>query len=106
MDASQTRLRPLLDLGPGLQRLVRERPTPRLPGNLTVTERRMLTYVSAGLSNPEIAEQCNVATSTVRKHLEHVYRKLGVFPGSRAASSTQGVRRAGLRPPGTHDRYA
>jgi DNA-binding CsgD family transcriptional regulator len=71
-------------LGPVLQRLVRERPTPRLPANLTVTERRMLTYVSAGLSNPEIAEQCNVATSTVRKHLEHVYRKLGV--GSRAAA--------------------
>ena len=71
-------------LGPVLQRLVRERPTPRLPANLTVTERRMLTYVSAGLSNPEIAEQCSVATSTVRKHLEHVYRKLGV--GSRAAA--------------------
>jgi DNA-binding CsgD family transcriptional regulator len=71
-------------LGPVLQRLVRERPTPRLPANLTVTERRMLTYVSAGLSNAEIAEQCSVATSTVRKHLEHVYRKLGV--GSRAAA--------------------
>jgi DNA-binding CsgD family transcriptional regulator len=71
-------------LGPVLQRLARERPTPVLPASLTVTERRMLTYVSAGLSNPEIAEQCNVATSTVRKHLEHVYRKLGV--GSRAAA--------------------
>ena len=70
-------------LGPLLQRLVRERPTPRLPATLTVTERRMLTYVSAGMSNPEIAEQCSVATSTVRKHLEHVYRKMGV--GSRAA---------------------
>ena len=65
-------------LGPVLQRLVRERPTPRLPATLTVTERRMLTYVAAGLSNTEIAEQCTVATGTVRKHLEHVYRKLGV----------------------------
>ena len=71
-------------LGPVLQRLARERPTPRLPASLTVTERRMLTYVAAGLSNPEIAEQCSVATSTVRKHLENIYRKLGV--GSRGAA--------------------
>ncbi len=71
-------------LGPVLQRLARERPTPTLPANLTVTERRILTYVAAGLSNPEIAEQITVATSTVRKHLENIYRKLGV--GSRTAA--------------------
>jgi DNA-binding CsgD family transcriptional regulator len=71
-------------LGPVLQRLSRERPTPRLPASLTVTERRLLSYVAAGLSNPEIAEQLSVATSTVRKHLENIYRKLGV--GSRAAA--------------------
>ena len=71
-------------LGPVLQRLARERPTPTLPASLTVTERRILTYVAAGLSNPEIAEQITVATSTVRKHLENIYRKLGV--GSRTAA--------------------
>jgi DNA-binding CsgD family transcriptional regulator len=65
-------------LGPVLQRLARERATPRLPANLTVTERRILTYVAAGMSNPEIAEQLTVANSTVRKHLENIYRKLGV----------------------------
>ena len=65
-------------LGPVLQRLSRERATPRLPASLTVTERRILTYVAAGMSNPEIAEQLTVANSTVRKHLENTYRKLGV----------------------------
>lgn len=65
-------------LGPALQRLARERVTPRLPASLTVTERRILTYVAAGMSNPEIAGQLTVATSTVRKHLENTYRKLGV----------------------------
>ena len=71
-------------LGPLLQRLARERPTPRLPVALTVTERRILCDVAAGFSNAEIAESYSVAVSTVRKHLENTYRKLGV--GSRAAA--------------------
>jgi DNA-binding CsgD family transcriptional regulator len=74
----------LWTLGPVLQRLARERPTPRLPASLTVTERRILTCVAAGLSNPDIAEQLAVARGTVRKHLENIYRKLGV--GSRGAA--------------------
>ena len=69
----------ILDLlGPVLQRLARERPTPRLPATLTITERRILCDVAAGFSNAEIAEDYSVAVSTVRKHLENAYRKLGV----------------------------
>ena len=34
---------------PSLQRLARERPTPRLPATLTITERRILCDVAAGL---------------------------------------------------------
>jgi DNA-binding CsgD family transcriptional regulator len=69
----------MLDLiGPALRRLVRERPTPRLPTSLTITERRVLYAVAAGRSNPQIAEDMGVAVATVRKHLEHAYRKLGV----------------------------
>ena len=43
-------------VGPVLQRLVRERPTPRLPSTITLTERRVLSHVAAGRSNAQIAE--------------------------------------------------
>lgn len=69
----------LLDLlAPVLQRQLRQRPTPHLPATLTVQERRVLMEVAAGFSNTEIAETLFIAPSTVRKHLEHAYRKLGV----------------------------
>ena len=38
----------------------------------------MLLEVAAGLSNAEIAQALFIAPSTVRKHLEHAFRKLGV----------------------------
>jgi hypothetical protein len=34
--------------------------------------------VAAGFSNPEVAANLCIAAATVRKHLEHAYRKLGV----------------------------
>jgi DNA-binding CsgD family transcriptional regulator len=40
--------------------------------------------VAEGLSNAEIARVLVVEPSTVRKHLEHIYAKLGV--GSRTAA--------------------
>ena len=96
----------LWTLGPVLLRLARERPTPALPASLTVTERRILTYVAAGLSNPEIAEQITVATSTVRKHLENIYRKLGVGNRTAAIARLQGRDAVGLDLKGRLDRYA
>jgi DNA-binding NarL/FixJ family response regulator len=77
-------------LSPTLQRLVWDAGTPRLPGELTVQERRTLVLVATGLTNPEIAERMNVATCTVRKHLEHAYRKLGVTNRLAAAMVLQG----------------
>ena len=65
-------------LSPVLGRLVRERPAPGLPSHLTLSERRILHQVAAGRANAEIAESLCVAESTVRKHLENSYRKLGV----------------------------
>ena len=87
----------ILDLvSPVLQRLARERPTPRLPASLTITERRILCDVAAGFSNAEIAEDYSVAVSTVRKHLENVYRKLGVTNRMAAIARLRGSDEPGL----------
>jgi DNA-binding CsgD family transcriptional regulator len=45
---------------------------------LTPREREVMRCVADGLSNAEIADVLVVERSTVRKHLEHVYEKLGV----------------------------
>jgi DNA-binding CsgD family transcriptional regulator len=65
-------------LSPTLQRLMRTHQTPGLPASLTLTERRILQLVATGRSNADIAADLYVAVATVRKHLEHAYRKLGV----------------------------
>jgi DNA-binding CsgD family transcriptional regulator len=45
---------------------------------LTPRERQVLSWVARGKTNAEIARLLWLAPSTVRKHLEHVYAKLGV----------------------------
>lgn len=65
-------------IAPSLGRLVRERPVSGLASSVTAAERRVLGHVAAGLGNAEIAEEIGVSVSTVRKHLENAYRKLGV----------------------------
>jgi DNA-binding CsgD family transcriptional regulator len=97
----------ILDLvGPVLQRLARERPTPRLPASLTISERRMLCEVAAGLSNAEIAEGHVIAVATVRKHLENAYRKLGVTNRIAAIARLRGSDQPGLDLQERVDRYA
>jgi DNA-binding CsgD family transcriptional regulator len=60
----------------GFALLLRERPLD--VERLTPREREVMRCVAAGLSNEEIACQLWIAVPTVRKHLEHVYDKLGV----------------------------
>ena len=50
----------------------------RRPPNMTPREVEILGLVAEGLTNAEIARRLWVAQSTVAKHLEQAYRKLGV----------------------------
>jgi DNA-binding CsgD family transcriptional regulator len=52
---------------------------------LTTREREIVDLVAQGKTNSQIAGQLWVAPSTVKKHLEHVYEKLGV--GRRTAAA-------------------
>lgn len=44
---------------------------------LSEREREVLRLIAEGLSNRDIAARLVVTTGTVKKHLEHIYRKLG-----------------------------
>jgi DNA-binding CsgD family transcriptional regulator len=93
-------------LAPVLKRLARERPTPRLPAELTIAERRVLSHVSAGRSNAQIAETLCISVGPVRKHLEHAYRKLGVTSRVAAIARMRGSDEPGLDLQERVDRFA
>jgi DNA-binding NarL/FixJ family response regulator len=57
----------------------------RMP-RLTPREREILGLVAAGRTNAEIAERLCVSPGTVRRHLENVFRKLGVHTRTAAAA--------------------
>jgi DNA-binding CsgD family transcriptional regulator len=59
------------------------------PADLTDREIQILRLVAAGRTNIAIAHLLEVSPRTVAKHLEHVYRKLGV--SSRAAAVSRMV---------------
>jgi ATP/maltotriose-dependent transcriptional regulator MalT len=45
---------------------------------LTEREREILAYAASGRGNKDIADQLCVSLDTVKTHLHHIYRKLGV----------------------------
>jgi DNA-binding CsgD family transcriptional regulator len=68
---------------------------PDATDRLTRREGEVMLWVADGLSNAEIASVLVVEQSTVRKHLEHIYEKLGVR--SRTAALAK-IRAAGFLP--------
>ena len=46
--------------------------------SLTAREREVLAALAAGGTAEEIARELRISPRTLHKHLEHVYRKLGV----------------------------
>jgi DNA-binding CsgD family transcriptional regulator len=70
---------------PAIRRLIRSCGEPPRPSVLSSSERKVLSLVSTGASNREVAEELVVTVHTVRKHLENAYRKLGVTNRTAAA---------------------
>lgn len=46
--------------------------------SFTGREREIVDLLMQGMSNRQIAQNLGIAEATVKKHLHHVYRKLGV----------------------------
>jgi DNA-binding NarL/FixJ family response regulator len=48
------------------------------PYRLTYREEQIVDLVLQGLTNKAIAAGCRITEQTVKDHLKHVYRKMGV----------------------------
>jgi DNA-binding CsgD family transcriptional regulator len=80
----------------GLARLVRPYfgralARPDSSHGLTRREIDVLAWVALGKTNAQIAEVLSIAPGTVKKHLEHIYEKLGVSSRTDAAVTAIGV---------------
>ncbi|HEY9509293.1 MAG TPA: response regulator transcription factor [Verrucomicrobiae bacterium] len=54
-------------------------PAPNAPAtSLTERETEILSFLSKGFANKEIADKMNISVPTVRTHLRHIYEKLHV----------------------------
>jgi DNA-binding CsgD family transcriptional regulator len=60
--------------------------------SLTTREREVLSRVADGMSTHEIARALWVTPATVSKHLEHIYRKLGVTGRTAALAALRTTR--------------
>ncbi|WP_070138580.1 response regulator [Crocinitomix algicola] len=63
-----------------LKLLARQAPTKNLQTNFGLTEREfeILKILASGKTYNQIAEQLYISPGTIRKHIENLYRKLGV----------------------------
>lgn len=57
--------------------------------SISPREQEILRLVSAGLSNREIAARSCISLSTVKTHLDNIYRKLGVNSRTQAVAEAQ-----------------
>jgi DNA-binding NarL/FixJ family response regulator len=53
--------------------------------SLTKREREVVELVAEGLTNPEIAQRLVISLQTVKRHVSHVFAKLGVTARSELA---------------------
>ena len=72
--------------------LPRDEPTAlAIAASISVRERQILQLICAGLSNREIAAQCSISASTVKTHIENIYRKIGVSSRTQAIAQAQAL---------------
>ncbi|MGA8218730.1 MAG: LuxR C-terminal-related transcriptional regulator [Solirubrobacterales bacterium] len=66
-------------------------PPRRLAADLGLSARQaeVLTMVARGMSNIEIANAMSLSQRTVEKHLQRIYRRLGVSNRTEAAARTR-----------------
>jgi DNA-binding NarL/FixJ family response regulator len=73
----------------GLRRVTGALSTPRavveLDAPLTKRESEVLKQLALGLSNKEIAQALDISYETVKEHVQHILRKLGVADRTQAA---------------------
>ena len=58
---------------------------------LTRRELEVLAWVAGGRTNAETAELLSIAPGTVKKHLDHIYEKLGVSTRTEAVVTVMGI---------------
>ena len=58
---------------------------------LTVRELEILSYLPSRLTNIELADQFYVSVNTIKTHMAHIYRKLGVANRNAAVSRAQRI---------------
>ena len=62
---------------PYVARLLAALPGGSVPSLLTRSELEVMRSIASGASNQEIADRLFIALSTVKKHVNHIYAKLG-----------------------------
>ena len=65
---------------------LRQLARPRAGGVLSAREREILQMLADGFSNREVSERLVVSVETVKTHVKHILRKLGVHNRSQAVS--------------------
>jgi DNA-binding CsgD family transcriptional regulator len=83
-------------LGKGLLQLLRPYlllllTRPNAAVGLTRRAIEVLAWVAGGKTNAETAELLSIAPGTVKKHLDHIYEKLGVGTRTEAVVTAMGV---------------
>ena len=63
--------------------------TPRLSGSLEVSlserEGQVLRLIARGLTNNQIAAEMNIGCETIKEHVQHIFRKIGLTDRTQAA---------------------